>query len=187
MMTSTHALVGAGLGAGVATRVPEVAGLAVLVGFAGGALPDVDLVATHRRTCHFPVLAPALAVPVTAAAVVLGSPAALLVAVAVLAFALHCVMDVFGGGVEHRPWQMTSDRGVYDHVAGRWIAPRRWVRWAGAPEDLWVAAVAGAPAIAVSAAGTRALLVGVLVASAGFVAVRKRLPALTERLLPDSV
>lgn len=187
MMTSTHAAVGALLGAGVGVAVPELSAAAVLAGFAGGALPDADLVATHRRTLHFPVLAPVLAVPVGLAAAGLGSPAVTLVAVALLAAALHCLMDVFGGGVETRPWEATSQKGVYDHVRGRWIRPRRWVRWAGAPEDLVVALGVGLPTVAVTDGPARSLLLAVLVGSVGFVAVRRRLPVLTERLFGDSL
>lgn len=186
-MTSTHAVVGALLGAGVGVLVPELSGAAILVGFVGGAFPDADLLVTHRRTGHFPVLAPVVAVPVTAVAAISGSAVAVLCAVFVLAAAVHCVMDVFGGGVEHRPWEATSDRGVYDHVRGRWIRPRRWVRWAGAPEDLALAVAVGLPVMAASSGSTRTLLGAVLAVSAGFVAVRRRLPALTERLLDGSV
>lgn len=187
MMTSTHAVVGALVGAAVGAAVPEVAGAAVLVGFVGGALPDADLLATHRRSTHFPVLGPVVAVFATAVAVAVGTPLAILAAVALVAAAVHCAMDVFGGGVEHRPWEATSDRGVYDHARGRWIRPRRWVRWAGAPEDLGLAVVAGVPVMAASGGSTRTLLGVVLVVSAAFVAIRRRLPALTERLLDGSV
>lgn len=178
-MTTTHALVGAALGAGVGGVVPELAGPALVAGFVGGALPDADLLGTHRRTLHYPVLGPALAVPVAVVAVVLGTPAATLVAVGVLAAAVHCAMDVFGGGVETRPWEATSDRGVYDHVRGRWIRPRRWVRWAGAPEDLLVAFGASVPALAATTGPSRGALVAVLAVSAVFVGIRRRLAAVT--------
>lgn len=40
---------------------------------------------------------------------------------------------VFGGGVGSEPWNTTSDRGVYNRFRERWHAPRRWVRYSGAP------------------------------------------------------
>jgi hypothetical protein len=33
------------------------------------------------------------------------------------------------------PWTNPGDRAVYDHLRGRWLRPRRWVRYDGAPED----------------------------------------------------
>jgi hypothetical protein len=187
MMTPTHGFVGAAIGAGVAAGRPAVGAAAIIVGFVAGALPDVDLLATHRRTCHFPVLAPALAVPVTALALVVGSPVALLGAIAALAVAAHCLMDVFGGGVEHHPWEATSERAVYDHVADRWVRPRRWVRWSGAPEDLALALACGIPVLAVATGGTRAVLGLVLAMSVGFVLVRRRLAGLSRRLFDGAV
>lgn len=187
MMTTTHALFGALLGATVATFAPVATPVAVLVGFVGGAAPDADLVAVHRRSTHFPVYATAIAVPVSAAALLVGTATATLVAVFALAAATHCLMDVFGGGVEHRPWEATSDQGVYDHLHGRWIRPRRWIRYAGAPEDFVLAAAFAAPVLAVTTGGLRQGLGAVLVASGLFVAVRRRLPTLTERLLGENV
>lgn len=183
MMTSTHAFVGAAIGAAVAWATPEVGAMAVLAGFVGGALPDADLLATHRRTTHYPVLAPLVAVPVTAGAVLVGTVAALVVAVAVIAAAVHCLMDVWGGGVEHRPWEATSERAVYDHVSGRWVRPRRWVRWSGAPEDFLLALACAIPALAATRGASRALLLGVLLVSGVFVFVRRRLAGLSSRLL----
>jgi hypothetical protein len=184
-MTTTHALAGALVGAVATVLVPGGGPTALVVGFVGGALPDADLLWTHRRSLHFPVLAPAVAVPATALAAAVGTPTAALAAVFLLAVAIHALMDVFGGGVETRPWAATSDRGVYDHAAGRWIRPRRWVRYAGAPEDFLLALAVGLPALALATGWYRDLLVAVLACSALFVAVRRRLAGLTERLFAD--
>lgn len=187
MMTVTHAFVGALLGLGAAALAPEIATPAILAGFVGGALPDADLVATHRRTTHFPVYAPFVAVPVVGAAVVTGSPPLVLAAVFALAAAVHCVTDVVGGGVEARPWEATSDQGVYDHYRGRWIRPRRWVRYSGAPEDFALALVAAVPTLAVTSGRLRDALVIVLAVSAVFTLFRRRLGAITERLLAHTL
>jgi len=186
-MAITHALVGASLGAALSLAAPVPAAPAMAAGFLGGALPDVDLLWTHRRTLHVPVVGPVLAIPAVGAALASGFGPALLAAAFLLAWGVHSGMDLLGGGVEVRPWEASSEKGVYDHVRGRWIRPRRWVRYSGAPEDLLLAAVAGLPAIAVATGATRAVLAVVLVGSAAFVAVRRRLAGLTERLFSDAV
>lgn len=187
MMTTTHAVVGALVGATTAAFAPVLTPAALVVGCVGGALPDADLVATHRCSFHFPVYATAVAAVAVVGAALAASPGALLLAVFLVAFAVHCLMDVFGGGVEVRPWEATSDRGVYDHYGDRWITPRRWVRYAGAPEDLLVATVAGLPVLAVAAGRTRTALAAVLLFSAGFTVCRRRLAGLSERLFADGV
>jgi hypothetical protein len=185
MMTSTHAVAGATLGTVAAAFAPELGAPAILAGFVGGALPDLDLLATHRRTTHYPVVGTIAALGVTGVALAVGTTGALLVAVGALAAALHVLMDVFGGGVEPAPWRATSDRGVYDHVAGRWIPPRRWVRYAGAPEDLLLSVGLAVPALAATAGPVRGLLLATLACSTGFSIVRRRLAALSARLLDE--
>jgi membrane-bound metal-dependent hydrolase YbcI (DUF457 family) len=139
MMLSTHVLAGLALALPVVAVAPELAPAALVAGALGGAVPDFDMYAGHRQTLHFPVYYSMLAVP--AAAVALFVPTALTVALAVgvAAAAAHCLMDVFGGGLELRPWEGRSTRAVYDHYNGRWLAPRRLIRYDGAPEDLVLA------------------------------------------------
>lgn len=185
MMTTTHALVGATVGATLGLLAPELAGVAILVGFVAGALPDADLLWTHRRTTHFPFYAPLVALVVVAVAALVQTPALLLAAVAAVAFAVHPVMDALGGGVEPRPWEATSSQAVYDHHRGRWIRPRRFVRYAGAPEDLLLAAGISVPAIVVATDSLRTGLLAAIVVSAVFVAVRRRITGLTEWLFDE--
>jgi hypothetical protein len=187
MMSSTHGFVGALLGAVAAVAFPELAPAAVVVGFVGGMLPDLDLFRTHRRSFHFPVYASGLAILVSAGALLVSTPATILLAVFSLAFAVHCVMDAFGGGVEVRPWEATSDHGVYNHATGRWIEPRRWVRYAGAPEDFLLALVCALPAIVFTSGRVQLGLVVLLVFSGLFTAVRRRLATVTERLFGGAV
>lgn len=185
MMTPTHALAGASVGASVAAVDPALSAAAIPVGFVAGVLPDIDLLWDHRRTTHFPVYAPAVALAVVALAAVVGGPLATLFAVGAVAFAVHPAMDVLCGGIECRPWEATSERAVYDHARGRWLRPRRLVRYAGAPEDLLAAAVAGLPALTVATGYLQTGLVAVLAGSAAFVAVRRRLAGVSERLFAD--
>ena len=182
MMTSTHALSGATVGASTAVVAPELLPVAVVVGFVAGVVPDLDLIWTHRKTTHFPSYGPMVAVGAGLLGLVSGSPVALLFAVAAAAFALHPVMDVLCGGVEVRPWEANSEKAVYDHARRRWLRPRRVVRYAGSPEDFLVALGVGLPALAVTTGSLQRGLVAVLVVSGLFVTIRRRLAPLSERL-----
>ncbi len=182
MMTSTHALFGASIGAVATLAVPELAPAAIVVGFVGGALPDLDLLWTHRRTTHFPVYAPGIAVVAIALALFAGTSATVLFAVFAVTVAAHAAMDVLCGGVETRPWEATSERAVYDHLRGRWLRPRRLVRYAGAPEDLLLATGVALPALALTTDRLQTGLLAVLLVSGAFVAVRRRLASVTEWL-----
>lgn len=183
-MVFTHVAAGLALASAVALLAPELAVPAATGAVVGGVVPDLDLFAgTHRRTLHFPDLywLPALALGVVA----LGRPSPLLVAAAVAATtaAVHSVSDWFGAGDELRPWERTSSRAVYVHLAGRWLAPRYWVRYDGAPEDVLVTVVLSVPALVVYDPPVRTLVFGMLAVAAAYAAVRKRIPELGERLL----
>lgn len=185
MMTSTHALFGASVGAAVGTIVPDLAPVTIAVGFVGGALPDIDLLWTHRRTTHFPVYASLFAGVLTLVAMGLGTAWALVGAVFGVGFAVHPVMDALCGGVETRPWEATSERGVFDHRRGQWIRPRRVIRYAGAPEDFLCATAFAVPALVVTSGLLERTLLAVLLASGLFTVLRRRLPPITERLFTN--
>ena len=147
MMLPTHALVGMALAVPLAVHSPTLATAALLGGLVGGVLPDLDLYWGHRRTLHYPTLYPLAVVPAAVAAFVWTLPVTVALAVALLAAAAHCRMDVYGGGLELRPWEGTSDRAVYDHVRGEWLRPRRLVPYDGSRGDLALSAVAGLPLV----------------------------------------
>ncbi|WP_276279600.1 metal-dependent hydrolase [Halorussus caseinilyticus] len=183
MMNTTHAAMGVALAAPLAVVAPELAPAAALAGFAGGTFPDFDLFSgQHRRTLHFPVYYSAAALVASAAAL---APTTATVAGAFFLWsaALHCVTDAAGGGLELRPWEPTDDRGVYVHPAGRWIRPRRWIRYDGAPEDLVLAGVFSLPGLFLFDGAVRTLTVVGLAVSVVYVAVRKRLPEVETRFL----
>jgi len=124
-MIVTHVTIGLLVTVPVALAAPQFATVAAVGAFVGGAFPDVGLlVGEHRRTLHFPVLGPLLAIP--AIAVALHSPSGLTVgtAVAVTAAAIHSTSDVLGAGEELWPWERTSTKAVYDHLSGRWWRAR---------------------------------------------------------------
>ncbi|ELY80320.1 metal-dependent hydrolase [Natrinema pallidum] len=145
MMLPTHALLGLAIAAPLVVVAPELAPAALVGGFLGSVLPDLDLYAGHRRTLHYPTLYVVAAVPVVIAALLVATPWLVAAAFLFAGAALHSRMDRYGGGLELRPWEGTSDRAVYDHVRDRWRAPKRWIRYDGAPEDVVLSLAVGAP------------------------------------------
>ena len=187
MMLPTHALVGLAIAVPVAFVAPESADVALLAGVAGGVLPDLDLYAGHRRTLHFPVYYSALATAAFPLAVFHPTATTIGVAVGLLAAALHCVMDVFGGGLELRPWEGTSDRAVYDHRSGRWLAPRRWVRYDGAPEDLLLSVGLAGPLLPALEDPFRGIVLAALGVGAVYAALRRTLPSIARRVVDGAL
>jgi hypothetical protein len=84
--------------------------------------------------------------------------------------------------VNHR-WEATDDRGVYVHSTGRWVTPRRWIRYDGAPEELLAVAAFSVPGLVLFDGVVRTLTVVGLAVSVVYVAVRKRLPEIEVRYL----
>jgi hypothetical protein len=183
MMATTHAFVGLALASVYAVAGGEFASVAAVAALAGGVFPDLDLIAEHRKTLHFPEYYAVLAVLAVAAAIISPSPASVGVAAFLISAAVHAASDVLGGGLEARPWLAESDRGVFLHTRGRWVAPRRYVRYDGAPEDLAVAVLFAVPGWITFDGWVRGAVVAGVAVSAGYVLVRKRLPALEERYL----
>ncbi|MDR9381469.1 MAG: metal-dependent hydrolase [Natronomonas sp.] len=178
MMLPTHALVGMALALPIALFAPELAPAALLGGFVGGILPDLDLYSGHRKTLHFPTLYPLSAAPAALLALVWSTPVTTAAAFVLVGAAVHCRMDIYGGGLELRPWEATSDRAVYDHVAGRWIPPRRLVTYDGSKGDLGIALVVAAPLLALVEGTFVALVAGAVAVSIAYVLLRRRLAAL---------
>ncbi len=175
MMATTHILAGITLAAGVALLAPEFALVAVVAGAIGGLVPDFDVVASHRRTLHFPIYYSSAFVVTTGFALFLSTPLTVALACFFLAAACHSVADAFGGGLALRPWEDGSNRAVYSHYHGRWISPRRWIGYDGSPADLALAAGLALVCLFVFA-GSRpleALIVGLLVVSIAYTVCRK--------------
>ena len=178
MMLPTHAIAGMVLALPVAYARPEFAAVALVAGFVGGAMPDLDLYAGHRKTLHYPVYGPPLAAAALLVAAWQPTAATVGVGVALAAAALHSLADVLGGGLELRPWEATSERAVYDHHRSRWLAPRRWVRYDGSPRDLLLAVALAAPLLVTLDAPLRVLVFATLAVAVGYTAVRRVLPGL---------
>lgn len=184
MMATTHALAGVVLAVGVAVLFPESAAattpIPVLAAALGGLFPDLDLYAGHRKTLHFPVYFSALAAPALLVAAFAPSTLTVAAALFLAAAALHSVMDAFGGGLELKPWLGTSERAVFSHYHDRWIPPRRWIRYDGAPEDLLAAAVFAAPTLYVFDGLVQTGVLAALGLSAVYVLLRKPMVAITQ-------
>lgn len=190
MMATTHAFAGLALAAALALVAPEFAFVVAVAAIAGGLFPDFDLYAGHRRTLHFPVYYWLLAAPAAVVAVLVPTETTVAVAVFLLAAGLHSFMDIFGGGLELKPWKGTSDRAVYSHYHGRWLEPRRWVRYDGSLADLALAGALAVPGLVVFDGIVRTVVIALLAISAGYALVRKPLVVVAEWLLervPDPV
>ncbi|MFB6131464.1 MAG: metal-dependent hydrolase [Salinigranum sp.] len=183
MMATTHGLAGVALGAGISVVAPDLGHAVVLAGAAGGVFPDLDLYAGHRKTLHFPVYYSAMAAVAAVGAALVTTPLTAAVAVFLAAAALHSISDVAGGGLELKPWLGTSQRAVYSHFHGRWIAPKRWVRYDGSPEDLVLASWLALPGVALLDGPLRLAVLGALAVSATYVLVRKPLVDVAERIV----
>nr|WP_193788104.1 metal-dependent hydrolase [Haloferax larsenii] len=190
MMATTHALAGVALGTAVWALVPEAGIIPVLAAALGGLFPDFDLYAGHRKTLHFPVYFSALAVPALAVAAVNPTTTSLAVALFLAAAAVHSASDVLGGGLELKPWLGTSDRAVYDHWNGRWLKPKRLIRYDGSPEDLALTLVLAVPPVVVFDGLVELLVIAAVAISGVYVLLRKPMVVVAERLvaaMPDHV
>ncbi len=164
MMATTHVFAALVVVAPVAYAHPEL-GTALAAGaILGGLAPDLDLVLEHRRSFHFPISGLAVAVPAVMIAAVSLESRRRRRAFVVAAW-LHAVSDAIGGGPEMDPWNDRSERAVYDHVRDRWIRPRRWIRYDGAPEDAAVAVALAIPTLIVFDGWTRTLVAAGIAAS----------------------
>jgi hypothetical protein len=184
MMATTHAAVGLLLAVPVAIVAPELAAAGALAAIAGGVFPDLDLFAgVHRRTLHFPDYYWLGAVPALVAAAIAPSTATVAVAYFLLSAAVHSVSDAFGAGTEPRPWERTSAEAVYLHSRSRWIRPRYWVRYDGAPEDYLLTVLFMSPGLVLFGPTVGRVALAFIVVGGAYTLVRKRLPAIEERLL----
>ena len=182
MMTTTHVAMGL---AGVSLLVPVSPELATVAGFAavaGGIFPDLDVVGAHRKSLHHPEVYRVLALVAAGIAVLRPGVATVAVAAFFASAAIHSLSDVFGGGLGLRPWENDDERGIYLHTADRWVPPKRWVRYDGAPEDLLAVTIFSIPPWVAFGSPIRELLVLGLGVSVLYVAVRKPMVDVYERL-----
>lgn len=183
MMATTHAFVGLTLASAYAALGGDYPTAAAAGALAGGVFPDLDMVAEHRKTLHFPEYYAVLAAVAGVAAVVVGTPALVGATAFLVSAAVHAASDVLGGGIDARPWLATSGRAVFFHRREKWATPRRYVRYDGAPEDFAVGVLFAIPGWLLFDGWVRDAVVAGVVLSGIYVVVRKRLPGLEERFL----
>ncbi|WP_277542753.1 metal-dependent hydrolase [Haloarcula laminariae] len=190
MMALTHGAASVALVALATPILGDYAGPPLLLAaLVGGLAPDVDLLADHRKSLHYPVGYSVLALGALGGLLATGAAPLALAAVAVGAAALHAWSDALAGSVEAEPWNPTTERAVYNHALGRWHRPRRYVRYSGAPEDGLLALAAAGVAIASPATGptAEAGLWWLAAVAAGYALTRRRLaglPGSVASLLP---
>ncbi len=184
MMLPTHVLAGMLLAAPLVRAAPELAPVGFAAGFLGGLLPDLDMYTGHRRTLHYPVYYSVFAAPALLAAVVAPSVLTVGIALFLLGAALHSVADMYGGGLELRPWEGNSDRAVYDHHRERWISPRRGVRYDGAAEDLALSLGLAVPLLLLVDGPLREVVVGTLAVAVVYTVLRRRLAEIAAAVIP---
>ncbi len=157
MMAFTHGLASVAVATALLPFGPEYAAPPVLAAaLLGGIAPDLDVVADHRKTLHFPVGYTALAAGLLGIHAVAAHPTLWLVWVAVAAAAAHSWADVLAGSVEAEPWNPTTERAVYNHALGAWHRPRRLVRYSGAVEDVLLGLACAGVAVAAPVTGPTA-------------------------------
>lgn len=190
MMATTHALAGLLLALPVAVLAPEFTLVAALAALSGGVFPDLDMPGVHRRTLHFPIYYSVAAVFAVGVAVLTPGVWSVAAALFLAAAAVHSLSDAFGGGLELRPWEATSERGVYSHYHRRWWRPRRWVRYDGAPEDALLGGLLALPSLLVFDPPVESLVLGAVAVGVGYTVIRRRMVEWGQRLvdwLPEQV
>lgn len=195
MMLPTHVVIGLAVGAPVLIVAPEFAPVVLFGVLVGSIFPDFDMYIGHRRTLHFPTVYTAMAVLSLPIAVFLQHPVTVGVVFALIGAALHSRMDRYGGGLELEPWRATSNQAVYDHVQRRWLTPKRWIRYDGAPEDFMLTAALGIPLVFVLEGDFKWVVVAALCIGGVYtifrrrlarlaIAVSRRVPAAANRYIP---
>jgi hypothetical protein len=184
MMFFTHLLLSIAVAVVVAPLLGGSVGGPVLLGtlVVGGVAPDLDLLARHRRTLHYPVWYPVLTVMCLGVFWSTGATVALLASLLFGAAALHMFSDLLGGSAETAPWDPVTEFGVYNHVLGRWHRPRRLVQYSGAPRDFLLAGGTAAFVWIAPATppGVRVVAVGLVASACGYTLARRRLKPLAE-------
>ena len=114
--------------------------IVLITAVVGGLSPDLDLVARHRRTLHYPLVFPLITLVSFTLFLAMGLAAGLLSGILFGAAALHVLSDLLGGSAEQAPWDPATEFGVYNHVLDRWHRPRRVVQYSGSPGDFLLSA-----------------------------------------------
>lgn len=171
-MVFTHILLGIALAAIVSLLLPVNPNTLVVAGLVGGGFPDIDMLLTHRKSLHYPVIYSILSVMLLIVYAFSGSVLVILLLLGTSAAALHSIMDILGGGKEMRPWRKTDNRAVYNHITKEWIHPLR-VFYDGSATDLILAILLGAIAIWILPRRLWPLILGLILLSVLYTLLRR--------------
>lgn len=184
MMLPTHVIAGMLLAVPLMWVAPEFATVGFAAGALGGLFPDLDMYTGHRKLLHYPVYYSVLAGIALLAALVAPSTLTVGAALFLLGAALHSLSDVYGGGLELRPWEGNSDRAVYDHYRRRWVAPRGGIPYDGSYQDLALAAGLSLPLLVLLDGPLQQVVIASLFVAIVYTVLRRHLADLTARIIP---
>lgn len=136
MMLATHAVLGGFLGLFFLPFGADFVSQAVLVGMLGSVIPDLDMIAEHRKTLHRPFQMFAAFSLFLAIFIFYPAHHIALISLFVFSMSLHCFMDVLSNGKTMRPRENPDDRAVYNHISQEWIKPKRLVLEGSLPDIL---------------------------------------------------
>lgn len=161
----------------------ELQSLVLLTIIIGSTSPDLDmLIGQHRQTTHYPEISTIVALGCTV--LIPADQIFYLPATFTTAFALHAWIDIFGGGLEDKPWEKTSTRAVYRHLSDKWEVPRHYTGHDGSIRDLIATLLATAILYTLlTDSWVITLLLSNLTIAVIYTIVRKRLPALRDKIL----
>lgn len=174
-MGITHILVGVLIALPFGILMPEQAITLFVIGAIGGIFPDFDLYVGHRKTLHYPVYYGGFVVLLGAMVVLTLEFVIILGFIFASAAWLHSVMDIFGSGLELRPWEGTSERAVFNHWREGWIKPRRIISYDGSPGDLCLSAVLAVPLLVVYSSPLQKYVGLLLIIGIAYAVLRKQL------------
>lgn len=138
MMLPTHIAIGLTLITPLIYIFPDEVAFPLSLGvIIGSSLPDLDLLyGIHRKTFHAPIYS-WLVVGFTAIPfMIVQTPITAALFAVSFGFSQHSISDVFGGGLEHKPWRKTSNKAVYNHHSEHWWSPKHYASYDGSPRDL---------------------------------------------------
>jgi len=138
----------------------------------------------HRKTLHFPVYYSAFAALALFAALAVPSAATVGAALFLLGAAVHSVADMYGGGLELRPWWGTPTAPCTTTTAGPGSPPRQLVRYDGAVEDLALSIGLSLPLLYLLNGLFQQVVLGTLVVAAVYTMTRRHLAELAAWITP---
>jgi hypothetical protein len=136
VLFTTHLFLGLVIGATASFVFPVSLTVLTVAAVAGAMLPDLDVLFEHRKTLHYPVVSLAASLFLVSATFLTTHFAVVAAAVFTFSVFLHCAADLMCNGIGPDPWKHDWEHGVYNHVTGEWVAPVRWLDYAGSTRDL---------------------------------------------------